>query len=248
MDGEHTVLTDDERVKITLSLVIPFYNEEPNVGKVLVDLTAALDAEGVNYEILAVNNGSRDATGERIQEMHDHNPLIVPVTIRQNRGYGYGILEGLRRARGEIVGYAWGDGQVSTGDVMKIYRAMEEAGADLAKAYRVKRHDGLYRLIQSRLYTFCFLLLFGAGYKDPNGCPKLFKRSLYEKAALCSHDWLLDPEIMLKARRMEAKIENVPVVFNKRLQGKSKVRWFTCFGFLLGLLRLRAQLPMDQKS
>lgn len=244
---DQAVLSDSKQVgitqvKIILSLAIPFYNEEPNVQSVLKDLVSELDSEGISFEILAVDNGSCDATQKRIQEMHEQDPRIKPVTIAKNLGYGHGILEGLRHAQGEIIGYAWGDGQVIARDVRKIFRTLVDSGADLSKAHRVKRHDGLFRLIQTRLYAICFLFLFGPGFKDPNGCPKLFRRGLYERAGFTSTDWLLDPEILIKARLQGARIVNVPVVFNKRKRGISKVRWFTSLGFFLGLLKLRLWL------
>ena len=106
---------------IALSVALPFFNEEPNVVPVLEDLVQTLDAEEISFEILAVDNGSTDATGSLIEGVHARDARIVPVKIRINRGYGYGILTGLREAKGEVVGYAWGDGQVRGADLLRIY-------------------------------------------------------------------------------------------------------------------------------
>ena len=137
------------------------------------------------------------------------------------------------------MGYAWGDGQVSASDLLKIYRALREEKTHLAKALRVERHDGLFRWVQTRCYAVVFAALFGRFLRDPNGCPKLFLREALEDLAPTAFDWLLDPEIMLKAGRMNLRITEVPVVFRKRRKGRSKVRGFTAAGFCLGLLRLR---------
>ena len=229
--------------KVALSLAIPFFNEEPNVVPVLNDLVEALDAEGVAFEILAVDNGSSDATGRLIEGLHARDARIVPVKIQTNRGYGYGILTGLREAKGAVVGYAWGDGQVSSADVARIYIAFEGSTAQMAKACRTERHDGLFRLVQTRCYALVFTLLFGPGIRDPNGCPKLFRRESFASIAPVSNGWLLDPEIMVKARRLDYEVLNIPVVFRKRERGLSKISPFTSLGFFLGLIKMRFSLP-----
>jgi dolichol-phosphate mannosyltransferase len=222
-----------------LSLAIPFYNEEPNVRPVLADLSAALAARGLRFELIAVDNGSRDGTAAEIASfLIDHSEVLL-VRVPQNRGYGHGILTGLARARGRVVGYAWGDGQVSAEDLVRIYDALIEQGTDLAKAQRVRREDGRFRLCQSLAYRAVFALLFGWRCPDPNGCPKLFLAEAYARIAPRSKDWLLDPEIMVKSHRMGMKAANVPVVFKKRRRGRSKVSLKTTVSFLAGLLRMR---------
>jgi glycosyltransferase involved in cell wall biosynthesis len=239
MDSEPLESGPSSKNKINLSIAIPFYNEEPNVFDVLEDHVAVLDGAGLSFEILAVDNGSRDTTGDLIESMRQQDGRIVPVTIPVNRGYGFGILAGLKAGRGDVLGYNWGDGQVPAADLLRIYEALVGGQAHLAKAWRVKRHDGLYRLVQTRCYSIVFALLFGRGIRDPNGCPKIFLRSAYERIAPASHDWLLDPEIMLKARRLNCKIVDVPVVFLKRKNARSNVRIFTAISFFFGLLMIR---------
>jgi hypothetical protein len=148
-------------------------------------------------------------------------------------------LAGLEKARGRTVGYAWGDGQVSGQDLVRIYQALKSAPADLAKAQRVKRHDGPFRWIQTKVYFAVFSVLFGRICLDPNGCPKLLDRAALEKIAPRSHGWLLDPEIMIKAGKLNLKVVQVPVEFHKRRRGISKVNLGTTLGFLAGLLWIR---------
>jgi len=228
-----------------LSLAIPFYNEEPNVRPVLAGLARALKSRGIRFELIAVDNGSRDGTAAEIAAARAEEPSVVAVAVPVNRGYGHGILTGLARASGAVVGYAWGDGQVSAEDLVRIYGALLAEGADLAKALRVRREDGPFRILQTRAYRVFFRLLFGWRCPDPNGCPKLFRREAFERLAPRSKDWLLDPEIMVKAKRLGMKFVNVPVVFSRRAAGKSKVSWRTTLSFTAGLIRMRLSAGRD---
>ena len=234
-----TLKSDSHSGCISLSIAIPFYNEEPNVVSVIKDIVTVLESKGILFEILAVDNGSSDATGNLIASMHEQDKRIVPVRVPVNKGYGFGILAGLGKAKGGVLGYTWGDGQVSAADLLRIFEALLEKDAHIGKAHRTERHDGLFRLIQTRCYSVVFTILFGCRVPDPNGCPKLFARSAYERIAPASHDWLLDPEIMIKARRLGLDVVNVPVVFQKRKHAGSKVRIFTAIGFIWGLVKIR---------
>jgi dolichol-phosphate mannosyltransferase len=239
MADEHLPAGDGSEHPLDLSLVIPFFDEEPNVIPVLEAMVEALEGAGIGFELIAVDNGSHDATAERIEAMHSKDRRIRPVKIPQNRGYGYGIRIGLGEARGDVVGYAWGDGQIAGKDLPRIYAALVDSDVHLAKARRFRRHDGIFRAFQSKVYFIFFSLLFGWPLRDPNGCPKLFRRSALEKIDPKSSDWLLDPEIMIKARRLGFEIAQVPVEFLKREHGKSKVNLLTSLGFITGLLKLR---------
>ena len=239
MDGGSKEARRSPDNDISLSIAIPFYNEAPNVLAVLEDHVATLEVARLSFEIVAVNNGSLDATGDLIESMRRRDGRIIPVTILQNRGYGFGILQGLKQCRGEVLGYTWGDGQVLAADLLRVYEALKAQQAHLAKAWRIERHDGLYRLIQTKCYSIVFALLFGRGIRDPNGCPKLFLRTAYDRIAPASTDWLLDPEIMIKARRLDYEIVQVPVVFHRRKNARSKVNHFTAIGFFFELLKIR---------
>jgi len=221
------------------SLAIPLYNEAGNVEQVVSDLVAAMESVGVDYELVLVNNGSRDATGEIIERLARDNPRLVTVHIPVNQGYGWGIVVGLQHCRGRYLGYAWGDNQVRAEDVVRVFQRLRQGDVDLAKSYRVERHDGLQRLIITRVYNVVFPLVFPVDSLDVNGCPKLFTREAYDAIRPQSKDWFLDPEIMIKARRLDLRVAEVPVVFHRRASGRSKVRWGTVVEFLRNMVRYR---------
>ncbi|MEK6852330.1 MAG: glycosyltransferase family 2 protein [Nanoarchaeota archaeon] len=225
-----------------VSIAIPFYNEEGNVENVLKDLAAEFKKAKVDYEILAVNNGSWDKTPEIIKNLSVKDKRIRKVDVKKNIGYGFGILTGLKHAKGKYIGYGWGDAQVAAEDFVRVYKTLKENGLDICKVRRMNREEGFARKVQSIIYNKMLLLLFFINLKDVNGCPKIMKREVYEALKLQSNDWFLDPELIIKAKRKRYKIAEVPIIFRKREKGKSKVNYKTAFEFLKNIIKYRLNL------
>ncbi|GFP25038.1 hypothetical protein HKBW3S25_00488 [Candidatus Hakubella thermalkaliphila] len=224
-----------------VSLVLPFYNEEASVAKVISDVHAALGKAGVSFEIIAVENGSRDATGEILAELEKQYKELRIVHVRVNQGFGYGIMQGLSVCAGDIVGFMPGDGQVDPSVVLEILQRMEDTGAEVGKARRVVHHDGWQRRFISRSYNLLMRFLFGLPTDDTNGHPKLLTRRAYSAMHLRSHDSFLDAEILLKAQRLGVRVCEVNTKFHKRETGRSTVRLTTCVEFLCNLMQARFQ-------
>lgn len=219
-----------------LSVVVPFYNEQDNAKTVLSGLGNALD--DINYEIIAVNNGSTDNTASVLREVK--NSRIIIVTVEKNIGFGYGIRKGLESAKGKYLGYMWGDNQISAGVVAEIYRKLAKEGLDLCKIRRAARDYGFFRKLESAAYNRIFLaLFFGKISNDINGSPKIMKRALYERLGLESNDWFIDTELMVKVKVLGGRVGEVKAAYNKRSKGKSKVKFYVMMEFLSNILRFR---------
>jgi len=215
-----------------ISIVIPFYNEEKNVEGVIKDIVSSLKE---TYEIIAVDNGSSDRTGEIIDKLTSEK--IRKVRIKKNLGYGYGVLKGLECAKGEWIGWIDGDGQTDSGYIMKLYNLAKEKKNGIFKIKRVNRHDGLQRSVFSRLFNLFTSGLLGIKSKDINACPKLFRREVFAQMKLQSKDWFIDTELLLKAGRMKLPVYEVPAVFDKREEGKSNVYLHTSLEFVKNILK-----------
>jgi dolichol-phosphate mannosyltransferase len=221
-----------------LSISIPFYNEEPNVRKVLEDSIQILTANDVDFEIVAIDNGSSDQTGKIITEMAENNSRVKPLRVGVNQGYGNGILAGLRASKGRFIGYMDGDGQIDPEAVLGCYKELQISDHfDLAKGFPRGIPGNFLRRYISKFYNAFVTSLFRIETLGINCKPKIFKRELFEKLNLESKDWFIDAEIMIKATRLNVRYIDYPIQFKERLEGKSNVQIKTAFEFLFNFIR-----------
>ena len=224
-----------------LSLVLPCYNEEELLRSTALELIEAFGRGGVNVELVLVNNGSTDGTGQIIDTLVAEGWPVVRQTVEVNRGYGYGVLRGLELCRGTLVGFVCADGQVQAQDVVKVYGiAARSKTPRLVKVRRRFRMDGLTRKVVSIAFNGLALLLFGPlGSIDLNGNPKILPREWLQRMNLQSEDWFLDAEVMIKAKRLGLPVSELNVLAQAREGGTSNVRANTCAEFLRNLARYR---------
>lgn len=222
-----------------LSLVLPMYNEEDNARQVALELQTELAREGINHELVLVDNGSTDHTGQILARLAHENHAIKVVRVPVNQGYGWGIINGLRWASGDYLGFMGGDGQVKPPDVIKVFRKLVDGEYQICKVTRYRREDGVTRRIVSLIFNKLFVYTFKVNVGDINGSPKIMTRQFYQKLNLSCKDWFLDAEVMLKAVALGASIGEVPVVFNPRLGGSSNVKIGTVCEFLRNMSTYR---------
>jgi glycosyltransferase involved in cell wall biosynthesis len=224
-----------------LSLVIPCYNEQDVIHNTVLHLVETFQAKKVNLELVLVDNGSGDQTGEIIDGMIKEGFPIVKQRVDINEGYGHGVLFGLKAARGRLVGFICADEQVEAHDVFRVYDIAAHARKPmLVKVRRRFRMDGLIRKTISVTYNILTtLLFFGLGSIDINGNPKIMPREYLERMNLHSKDWFLDAEVMIKAKRLGLPIYEFNVIAQMREGGVSHVHSSTCWEFVVNLMKYR---------
>lgn len=225
-------------MNMKVSIVIPAYNEAQNITQVVRELCDGFKHVENSFEIIVVDNGSTDETPKILKELEKDVPQLSVVRVFPNKGYGNGIILGLERAHGEVLGWMHADNQAKPCDAVNVYRKVLDEKLDLCKIVRITREHPM-RLAQSRAYNVLFRLMFNTPCGDINGSPKFFRRSLYKKTNLSSRDWFIDSEIIIKAERLGASIGEVPVVWQKRVGGFSKVNMRTGFEFLRNMFLYR---------
>ncbi len=220
------------------------YNEAKSLPAVVSGVIQAFSSmTNISGTILIINNGSKDETPGVIAELEKKYPQVRHLAIPVNRGYGYGVAEGLKALRGDVVGYMWGDNQFDPEIVGELVRLLEtNPELNLVKTYRAKRFDGRQRLVVSRLYQWLFRLLYGFYTIDINSGPKLFRAGFLQGLMpFRSTDWFIDAEIMIKAsRRMTpGEMKELPIIFYPRKFGRSNVRVSDCWHFFRKLVKYK---------
>lgn len=224
-----------------LSLVMPCYNEEEVLGYTIPRLLGAFEKADHFLELIAVDNGSSDCTGEIIQALATQHRSIVPARVDRNEGYGHGVLSGIPLCTAPWVGIIPADGQVDAEDVVRLYEAVVVTnGQVLGKVRRRFRMDGLRRKIVSVLYNLLVRALWPTLRSlDVNGLPKILPRDVLAAMELKSKGWVLDLEIMIKAHHARLRVLEVNVFARMRGSGVSHVRLDTVWEFLWKLLAFR---------
>lgn len=134
-----------------VSIVIPVFNEEECIREVVEELVEVLDGQGYDWEVLLVDDGSRDRSGELLDEMSAGEPRIRVLHFVRNAGQTAAFEAGFLAARGEIVGMMDGDGQNDPRDFPRLIQAMRQKRVDMMCGYRAKRRDDIVRKVSSRL-------------------------------------------------------------------------------------------------
>lgn len=224
-----------------VSFVIPCYNEEDVLGYTLQRLHSAFERAGHILELVLVDNGSIDRTGEIIAEFASTHAMVVPHRVDVNEGYGNGVLSGLPLCRAPWVGIIPADGQVDAEDVVRLFEAVVTTDRRVVgKVRRRFRMDGMYRKVVSTSYNLFVRALWPRLESiDINGSPKLLPADVIKDMDLQSKGWLLDPEIMIKAHYMGLRVMEFNVFSRMRGNGTSHVKPVTCWEFLQNLLIFR---------
>ena len=224
-----------------VSFVVPCYNEEDIVAYTLERLLSAFSDAGYKLELVAVDNGSNDCTGEIVQRLAKRHPSIIYHLVEVNQGYGWGILSGFPLCTAPWIGMIPADGQVDAEDVVRLYQAVIATdGNVVGKVRRRFRMDGLHRKAVSTAYNVFIRMLWPKlGSIDVNGSPKLLPAVLLREMELQSKGWLLDPELMIKAHHMGLRVMEFNVFSRMRGNGVSHVSSATCWEFLTHLLYFR---------
>jgi len=225
---------------MNLCLVIPFYNEEKNIETVVHMLSCSLKDASINYRLVLVNNGSIDNSRQILEQLKKENPeRITIVNIEKNQGFGWGIINGLAKAKETYIGYMGGDGQIKAEDVVKVIHKLQTGKFDLTKINRVVRNDGILRKFLSFIFNHLFSALFRVSSTDINGSPKIMRGELLNVIQPVSRDWFIDAEIMIKAKYLNLSIGEVPIEFLHREKGSSHIRFTTIGEFLLNMFNYK---------
>jgi glycosyltransferase involved in cell wall biosynthesis len=157
-----------------LSVIVPVYEEAESLPELAEQIAAALDGAGLSFEVLLIDDGSRDGSWEVIEELHDRDPRFAGVRFRRNYGKSAALAAGFARARGRYTATVDADLQDDPAELPAMVARLE-AGADLVSGWKRKRKDPLEKTIPSRFFNGVTRLASGIPLHDFNSGIKAYR-------------------------------------------------------------------------
>ncbi|CAN5733691.1 hypothetical protein BH23CHL7_BH23CHL7_02920 [soil metagenome] len=205
-----------------LSLFFPAHNEAENIEPLVREALGALSALADQYEIIAVDDGSRDGTAEIADRLADEHLSVRVVHHSVNRGYGAALRSGFAAARYPLVAFIDGDRQFRVADLVRLIERLNAADApDVVAGYRLRRADATLRLAYARAYRLALRTFFGLRVRDPDCACKLFRRSALEGIRLESGGAFLSAELLIKLQVRGRRLVEVGVPHYPRTAGSA---------------------------
>jgi len=204
-----------------LSLFFPCHNEAENLDALVADALSALPALAERYEVILIDDGSRDATPAVAARLEQAHPDVVRVIRHEtNRGYGGALRSGFRGARYSWIAFTDGDRQFRIADLASlITRAPNNDTVVLG--YRIRRADPLLRTVYASIYRLANRLWFGLPVRDVDCAMKLFPRAALREISVASNGAFFSAELLIKLRARGVEMVEVGVPHFPRVAGSA---------------------------
>ena len=230
-----------------LSYFFPAHNEEANLEGLVEEALAALPALADRFEIIVVNDGSKDRTPQIADALAAASPVLVRVVHHPtNLGYGAALRSGFRAARMDLVAFTDGDRQFRVADLGRLTARL--AGPDTPDAvvgYRIRRADPVIRTVYARLYRLAYRTFFGLRPRDVDCACKLFRRDALARIRVESGGAFFSAELLIKVGAaggnvVEVGVDHYPRTAGSQTGAKPSVIWRAVTDFWSLRLRLWA--------
>jgi glycosyltransferase involved in cell wall biosynthesis len=225
-----------------ISIIVPAHNEEKIIGKTLSSLLKVLEKSKLDYEIVAVDDNSDDATSKIMKRFARRSKKIKVVRKISERkgpsGLGSALTYGFAYAKGDVLIPFMGDLSDNPKDIIKLVKKIEEGydvvcGSRFMKGGRAIGYPFL-KFIAHRIYNKFFSFIFGLGLQDFSNAFKAYRRRIFDFMKIESKGFEFNAEVLLKAHILGYKIAEVPVSWHGRREGMSKLGSFSpTLGFIL---------------
>jgi glycosyltransferase involved in cell wall biosynthesis len=203
----------------SLSLFLPCFNEEQNVERTVRASVAALREVTDDFEVIVVNDGSRDRTGEIAERLAAENSHVRVCHHERNRGYGAALRTGFLAARKDLVCFMDADGQFDAREISDLLSLADKA--DIVSGFRLNRRDPFFRSLNAFLFNRLVRLLFGLKVTDLNCAFKLYHRRVVDAIApqLESTGAFINAEMLIRAKKAGFSIMEIGVHHYPRVAG-----------------------------
>jgi len=216
----HRRISADERARIgSFSLVLPAHNEAENIEPVVRRALAVLPTFFDTFEIIVVDDGSKDDTGAIIDRLASEDSHVRTIHHPRNRGYGGALMSGFSASTGDHVMFMDSDRQFDITDIERLYSFIPTH--EIVAGFRMVRQDDLHRRVFAETFNLVVRVLFGVHLRDIDCAFKIFDGALIRSLDLSSPGALINAEIQAKARRQGANLQQVGVRHFPRIAGQA---------------------------
>ena len=201
-----------------LTVFFPSYNEEENITETVEKAVRVLKGLKLDWEVLIINDGSTDKTGEVADNLVKKIPG-VKVVHQENGGYGSALRSGFKNAKYDWVVYTDSDGQFDFSEITKFLDKTDEA--DLLLGYRLKRNDPIYRLLFAKGWALSLFIFFGLALKDVDCGFKMVKKEVLEKIGnlTSTRGGMINAELAIRTKKNGFQIAQIGVNHYPRTKG-----------------------------
>ncbi len=201
----------------SLSVIFPAFNEEANIKRTVESARAVLPKIAARWEIIVVNDGSKDATADICDELSELYPEVRPVHHPQNRGYGAALKSGILAARSGLIFFTDSDGQFDLLELESLIRWSDDY--DIVMGYRGKRQDPPHRLLNAFGWNMLVRLVLGVKVRDIDCAFKLFRREVFDRIQIRSVGAMVNTEILAQATNFGMRMREIRVTHYPRQYG-----------------------------
>ncbi|BCU13051.1 glycosyltransferase [Microcystis aeruginosa] len=230
MDGySHPRQSRDNYAVKTLSIIIPAYNEEDCIESTTHLISERLERDKIDYEILVVNDNSKDNTEAVLQKINQENPRIRYINNYYPNGFGFAVRCGLENFSGDAVAVVMADNSDSPDNMVDYYYKLQEGydcvfGSRFIKGGKVIDYP-MHKLFINRLANLFIQVLFGLKFNDTTNAFKIYRKEVIEGISpLLSHHFNLTVEMPLKAIVRGYSYTTIPITWRNRTTGISKLK------------------------
>jgi len=204
-----------------LSVFFPCYNEQDNIEQTVKKAKPVLKKYFKNWEMLLVNDGSKDKTGEIIDRLAESDRNVKPIHHHPNRGYGAALKSGFYSAKYPWVAFTDADGQFDFKEIMEFVTVQEKTKADLVIGFYRHRQVPFSRKLNSFIWQVVVFLLFGLRVRDIDCGFKLISTRVFNTIPKLESERgaFISSELLIKARKAGFKIVEIPVTHYPRVVG-----------------------------
>jgi len=226
-----------------LSIILPIYNEEGSIVSLLREYQKSW--KKYNFELVCVNNGSTDLSGKVLHEFSNKKEyqFIKIVTVKKNIGYGHGIMSGINKASGEVISWTHADMQTHPADVFRAFDIYSKFKSPNIIVKGTRSGRPLVDSLISFLMGIIASVVLNKKMHEINAQPKLFHKSFRQYLLHPPDDFMLDMYLLYTAKQLNFQIKEIPVIFHKRKQGRSK--WAFSFSSRLKMIKRTFQYMFE---